>query len=89
MLSCWQTKGCKYLFQGQGSKPISRKYVWRLVKQALKRAHPHMLRHTRVTDLIEKGLPLDAIGRFAGHSSVLTTLRIYGHSKLRVEDMAG
>lgn len=89
VLSVWQTKACKYLFQGQGSKPISRGYVWECVHKALKRAHPHLWRHTRVTDLIEKGLPLDGISRFAGHSSFLVTMKIYGHTKLGVSDMAG
>ena len=88
ILTVWQTRRSEYLFQGQGSKPISRKYIWARVKDANKRAHPHLWRHTRITDLIQDKQPLDAVSRFAGHSRLDTTLRTYGHSKLPVSVMA-
>jgi integrase/recombinase XerD len=37
------------------------------------RVHPHLLRHTRATDLYRAGMPLSYIAEFLGHASVNTT----------------
>ena len=40
---------------------------------------PHTLRHTFITDLVEKGVPLHVVRELAGHSSPTTTLH-YCHA---------
>ena len=38
-----------------------------------------MLRHTFISNCVEKGASLKVVQRWAGHSSVETTERIYTH----------
>jgi site-specific recombinase XerD len=40
------------------------------------RAHPHMFRRTRATELYQNGVPLELISRMLGHASIETT-KIY------------
>jgi integrase len=42
------------------------------------RAHPHLLRHTRATHLLQAGKPLYAVARLLG-DTVGTVERVYGH----------
>jgi site-specific recombinase XerD len=35
---------------------------------------PHLLRHTRVTELLQRGMPLQQVARFAGHTNPTTTM---------------
>jgi len=41
--------------------------------------HPHLLRHTYITKLFEKGLDLKQVQYLAGHSKPEMTLRVYTH----------
>lgn len=40
----------------------------------------HCLRHTRATNLLAKGVPLQAVSALLGHANVATTDRIYNHA---------
>ena len=53
-------------------------------------AHPHLLRHTRITRWFEQGLDLKEIQYLAGHASLDMTLGIYTHyqAELRMKDTA-
>lgn len=53
-------------------------------------AHPHLLRHTHVAILAEKGVSLDAIARRVGHKGTGTTKAVYYHvtNKQREKDEA-
>jgi site-specific recombinase XerD len=41
--------------------------------------HPHTLRHTFATDLMNKKVPMKVIQTLLGHSSITTTINIYCH----------
>ena len=45
---------------------------------------PHWFRHTRATLLLRRKVPIEVVSTLLGHSSIATTLDVYGH--LSVED---
>ncbi len=55
------------------------KEVVKLQRKLSFRFSLHMLRHTFVSNCVEKGVNLKVVQRWAGHSSVETTERIYTH----------
>lgn len=40
----------------------------------------HNLRHTKATELLARGVPLQAVSALLGHASVATTDRVYNHA---------
>ncbi len=70
------------LFVTRTGQPMDRFAVWRLVKEAAKRAgvkaHPHTLRHSCATHLLEGGANLRVVQEVLGHVSLTTTER-YTH----------
>jgi integrase len=66
-------------------------YHWnKLMKGLPFEAHPHLMRHTRITRWFEQGLDLKEIQYLAGHASLDMTLGIYTHyqAELRMKDTA-
>lgn len=76
---------------GQGEKnepfsetPIPEKTVWDVFKKVVtqskinKEAHPHTLRHSYATHLLEDGVDIRVISAYLGHKSLESTL-IYTH----------
>lgn len=72
------------LFLNKRGKRISRQSVWEIVKTAGERAgitkplHPHTLRHSFATHLIQGGADVRTVQELLGHASVTTT-HIYTH----------
>jgi integrase/recombinase XerD len=73
----------KFLFFNQQGHPMNSRHVFRIIREAGKRAgikdlYPHALRHTFASNLRMKGGDLLLIKEALGHSSVQTT-EIYAH----------
>ncbi len=74
----------EYIFCTLKGKRLSDRYVRKLVKRCGrekipgKDVHPHLLRHTFATDLLENSGNIRMVQKALGHSSLLTTM-IYTH----------
>ncbi len=69
------------LFLSARGKPLSREWVWRLVKSSDSHASPHKLRHSCATHMVEHGADLRTVQTFLGHADIATT-QVYTHLAL-------
>ena len=84
---------CDYIFVNLWSAPVGRPLRYQAVAQLVERLRersgvfftPHMLRHTRATELIRGGMPIEVVSRLLTHRSVATTSEVYVH--LTVDDV--
>jgi integrase/recombinase XerD len=74
-----------YLFETIRHQPYSSRRIQQIVKEIAQRAkikkrvYPHLLRHSVATTLLERGMPIDQIQKFLGHSKLETT-QVYAES---------
>jgi integrase/recombinase XerD len=66
------------LFLSLRGMPLTRQWVWRLVKRADSSTSPHGLRHSCATHMVEHGADLRSVQLMLGHADISTT-QIYTH----------
>jgi integrase/recombinase XerD len=76
-----EKKSVSRLFLSARGLPLSREWVWRLVKQSDQGASPHMLRHSCATHMVERGADLRTVQTLLGHADIATT-QVYTHLAL-------
>ncbi len=69
------------LFLSLRGMPLTRQWVWHLVKAADASASPHMLRHSCATHMVEHGADLRSVQTLLGHADISTT-QVYTHLAL-------
>ena len=75
---------CSVRKEGGGGK-LATSYLRRLLPKLgadagiTKRVHPHMLRHTRASELAAEGMPVNQIQQALGHTSLATTSNYLDH----------
>ncbi|MES2508028.1 MAG: tyrosine recombinase [Verrucomicrobiota bacterium] len=73
-----------HIFLSQLGGPLTRERVWQIVKKRAELAglgthiHPHLLRHSFATHLLNNGADLRVIQEMLGHADIATT-QIYTH----------
>ena len=74
-----------FLFETNRHLPYSPRRIQQIVRATAegakikKRVYPHLLRHSVATTLLERGMPIDQIQKFLGHSKLETT-QVYAES---------
>src|SRR5215831_3405911 len=74
-----------YLFETNRATQYSPRRIQQVIKETAeqaeitKRVYPHLLRHSVATTLLERGMPIEQIQKFLGHSK-LETAQIYAES---------
>jgi integrase/recombinase XerD len=69
------------LFLSLRGMPLTRQWVWHLVKMSNSDASPHKLRHSCATHMVEHGADLRSVQVLLGHADISTT-QVYTHLAL-------
>jgi integrase/recombinase XerD len=69
------------LFLSSRGQPLTRQWIWHLVKSTDGHASPHMLRHSCATHMVEHGADLRTVQTLLGHADIATT-QVYTHLAL-------
>jgi integrase/recombinase XerD len=78
-----------HLFETNRHLPYSPRRIQQIVKvtaekaKITKRVYPHLLRHSVATTLLDRGMPIEHIQKFLGHSKLETT-QIYAESTTKM-----
>ena len=76
-----EKKPSSRLFLSTRGQPLSRGWVWHLVRHSDHDASPHKLRHSCATHMVERGADLRTVQTLLGHADIATT-QVYTHLAL-------
>jgi integrase/recombinase XerD len=76
-----QRQDATRMFLSLRGMPLTRQWVWHLVKMARTGASPHRLRHSCATHMVEHGADLRSVQVLLGHADISTT-QVYTHLAL-------
>ncbi len=76
-----QGRESQRLFLSLRGMPLTRQWIWHLVKTASSQASPHRLRHSCATHMVEHGADLRSVQLLLGHADISTT-QVYTHLAL-------
>ena len=74
-------QGGARLFLSMRGMPLTRQWIWHLVKTSNGAASPHRLRHSCATHMVEHGADLRSVQLILGHADISTT-QVYTHLAL-------
>jgi len=69
------------LFLSLRGMPLTRQWIWSLVKRSNRLTSPHGLRHSCATHMVEHGADLRSVQMMLGHADISTT-QVYTHLAL-------
>ena len=69
------------LFLSVRGKPLTRQWVWKMVRVLHGEASPHRMRHSCATHMVEHGADLRSVQTLLGHADIATT-QVYTHVAL-------
>jgi integrase/recombinase XerD len=69
------------VFLSVRGKPLTRQWVWEMVRSTNRQASPHKLRHSCATHMVEHGADLRSVQTLLGHADIATT-QVYTHVAL-------
>lgn len=90
----WQELFEDLIFTNEMGAPLPYSHVLRKFRHIIRSVgiNPeiriHDIRHTFATILLERGVHILMVSKLLGHSSVVITLRVYGHVTLRMTEQA-
>jgi len=64
-------------YQGQRVYDAYNAFKQACIRAGVGWAHPHLLRHSAATWMVEDGVPMSEVARFLGHSDSVITERVY------------
>ena len=70
-----------WLFLSLRGRPLTRQWIWSLVKSSNSSTSPHGLRHSCATHMVEHGAVLRSVQLMLGHADISTT-QVYTHLAL-------
>jgi integrase/recombinase XerC len=82
----------QHVFVSVQGGPLALNYIGEMVREIAKEAGlrkevwTHLFRHTRVTALLNKGMALQEVASFVGHTNVQTTMGYYHQDTGRLKD---
>ena len=81
----WKSRAARQdhagLFLSLRGMPLTRQWIWRLVKASNSSTSPHGLRHSCATHMVEHGADLRSVQLLLGHADISTT-QVYTHLAL-------
>ena len=76
-----ERRGRAWLFLSLRGMPLTRQWIWSLVKSSNHATSPHGLRHSCATHMVEHGADLRSVQLMLGHADISTT-QVYTHLAL-------